>query len=339
CSSLATAVRRFAAIRRFAQPTLSAAASSSHRCCFSSSASPPDSGQEGGSSAAEPAAADAGSLASQVGLPDSLPSLAESAIEGVGGVPGPQLWLETLRVQSDVKLGLVSLDPRIFHQVPRPHVLHENLRWQGLYRLIDYRSITYKTEVARGHKKPWPQKGFGLARHGNRLAPQFFGGAQVKGPRGPESFFTILPQHIRVLGLVQALSARCLQDDLHIVDSLELPADNGAWLQTLVESRGWGPTVLFVADTDKAPVNMALACDSVRYYSLMPYYGINVWSILKHDTLVMTVDAAKKVQARLLHHLSRRDPAGLRNPDWDEPQATHFTGHYQPDRVAPPVYY
>ena len=36
------------------------------------------------------------------------------------------------------------------------------------------------------------------------------------------------------------------QDDLHVVDSLELPTDNPTYLSDLVEERGWGPSVLFI---------------------------------------------------------------------------------------------
>lgn len=34
----------------------------------------------------------------------------------------------------------------------------------------------------------------------------------------------------------------------------------------------------------------------------MPVYGLNVYSMLKHETLVLTVAAAEKIQERILHH-------------------------------------
>lgn len=37
-----------------------------------------------------------------------------------------------------------------------------------------------------------------------------------------------------------------MQDDLHIVDSLDLPTDDPKYLEKLVEERGWGPAVLFI---------------------------------------------------------------------------------------------
>jgi hypothetical protein len=36
------------------------------------------------------------------------------------------------------------------------------------------------------------------------------------------------------------------QDDMHIVNSLEIPTDDQKYIEDLVESRNWGPSVLIV---------------------------------------------------------------------------------------------
>uniref|UniRef100_A0A1I8FND7 DDE_5 domain-containing protein n=1 Tax=Macrostomum lignano TaxID=282301 RepID=A0A1I8FND7_9PLAT len=256
---------------------------------------PPTAARKAAPALLSPQTADAGSLASQVGLPDSLPSLAESAIERRRRRP------RTAALAGDCS----SSKRRCLGRT----CCTRTLRW-GLYRLIDYRSITYKTEVARGHKKPWP-KGLRLGSAWQPIGAAILWRRTGEGAARPESFLTI-PAVCRSISVcwasVQALSARCLQP--------RAARGQRCWLQTLVESRGWGPTVLFVADTDKAP-------------STWPWPAILSWSILKHDTLVMTVDALRKSRPRLLHHLSRRDPAGIAQSGLDEPQATHFTGHYQ----------
>lgn len=51
---------------------------------------------------------------------------------------------------------------------------------------------------------------------------------------------------VRLNGLRGILSAKLAQDDLHVVDSLDLPSDDPKYLEKLVEERGWGPAVLFV---------------------------------------------------------------------------------------------
>jgi large subunit ribosomal protein L4 len=37
-----------------------------------------------------------------------------------------------------------------------------------------------------------------------------------------------------------------VQDDLHIVDSLDLPTDDPKYLEELIEARKWGLSVLFI---------------------------------------------------------------------------------------------
>ena len=64
--------------------------------------------------------------------------------------------------------------------------------------------------------KPWPQKGTGRARHKSRYGPQWKGGYKVNGPKGPTSFFYVLPKAKRVEGLCTALTVK-----LHQVYSIE----------------------------------------------------------------------------------------------------------------------
>ena len=66
----------------------------------------------------------------------------------------------------------------------------------------------------------------GKARHGSRLAPQWMGGGVAHGPRGPKSYFFMEQFFGRVLGLRTALTVKFHQNDLHFVDSLELPTEN-----------------------------------------------------------------------------------------------------------------
>lgn len=60
---------------------------------------------------------------------------------------------------------------------------------------------------------------------------------------------------------------------------------------------------------DVFPENICYATDSIGYVNLMPAYGLNVYSMLKHDTLVLTVEAVKHLEERLLYQLHRNDAA------------------------------
>jgi len=218
-----------------------------------------------------------------------------------------QAWLESLATINNEKLGLIDLHPEVFGAFPRIDILFRNIYWQNLYKKIDYRHVPNRMEMRGGGRKPWPQKGTGRARQGSVRSPIFIRGGKCFGPRGPTSYFFMLPFYMRLLGLRTALSVKYSQNDLHIVDSLELPTDDPKYLEELIESRGWGLSVLFVDDTDIIPGNMAVATDRIKPYNVMPVYGLNVYSMLKHETLVLTLAAVERIEERILHFVHNVD--------------------------------
>lgn len=86
----------------------------------------------------------------------------------------------------------------------------------------------------------------GKARHGSIRSPLFKGGGVIHGPKSPTTHFYMLPFYSRVHGLTSTLSIKFAQDDLHVVDSLEIPTEDSSFLEELAKSRNWGPSVLFV---------------------------------------------------------------------------------------------
>ncbi|XP_066152024.1 large ribosomal subunit protein uL4m [Euwallacea fornicatus] len=218
-----------------------------------------------------------------------------------------QVWLENLDTIDERKLGILELHPDIFAAVPRIDIIHQNIKWQQQYRYVSYAHTKSRFEVRGGGRKPWPQKGLGKARHGSIRSPLFKGGGIAHGPKSPTPHFYMLPFYTRVHGLTSALSVKLAQDDLHIVDSLEIPSEEGDYVQELVKSRLWGPSVLFVDSTDIMPRNITAATDAIKHFNLMPVYGLNVYSMLKHDTLVLTRSAVDVIEEKILTNLHKND--------------------------------
>ncbi|CAH1407651.1 unnamed protein product [Nezara viridula] len=221
--------------------------------------------------------------------------------------PPRQAWYENLDSLEEKKLGIVDLHPDVFGVMPRIDIIHENVLWQKNYKRVSYAHTKVRSEVQGGGRKPWPQKGLGRARHGSIRSPLFKGGGVVHGPRSPTSYFYMLPFFKRVMGLTSTLSIKHAQDDLHIVNNLEIPTDDPKFLQDLIEERNWGVSVLFVDVPDMMPRNITVATDSIKEMNLMPVYGLNVYSMLKHETLVLTLNAVEKIEERILLQLHRPD--------------------------------
>ncbi|XP_071445361.1 large ribosomal subunit protein uL4m [Hetaerina americana] len=218
-----------------------------------------------------------------------------------------QAWVENFNKLEEEKLAIVDLHPDIFGVHPRIDIIHRNVLWQIKYRFVSFAHTKTRAEVRGGGRKPWPQKGLGKARHGSIRSPLWKGGGRAHGPRSPTTHFFMLPYYLRVLGLTTTLSVKLAQDDIHIVDSLDIPTDDPKYIEDLVESRNWGPAVLIVDESDLMPKNITLATDAIPHINLMPPYGLNVYSMLKHDTLVLTLAAVNAIEEKLLLSLHRND--------------------------------
>uniref|UniRef100_A0A023G230 Large ribosomal subunit protein uL4m n=1 Tax=Amblyomma parvum TaxID=251391 RepID=A0A023G230_AMBPA len=222
-------------------------------------------------------------------------------------IPNREAWVENLDTIESEKLGLIPLHPKVFGVFPRIDTLHWNINWQLNYQKVDWTTAQTRAERRGGGRKPWPQKGTGRARHGSIRSPIWKGGGIAHGPRGPRTYYYMLPFFRRVQGLTTALSVKLAQDDLKIVDSLDLPTNDSKYLENLVEERFWGPSVLFVDNTDYVSENIAIICDEVKHFNIMPVYGLNVYSMLKHDTLVLTLSAVEEIENKLLYQMNRTD--------------------------------
>lgn len=219
-----------------------------------------------------------------------------------------QAWIENFDTVEQQNLGIIELHPDVFGKAPRIDIIHQNVEWQRKYRYVSFAHTKVRSEVRGGGRKPWPQKGQGKARHGSIRSPLWRGGGVAHGPRSPTTHFYMLPFYNRVLGLTSTLSIKLAQDDLHIIKDLEIPTDSTDYINNLIDTRNWGPSVLFIDEADIVPRNITVATDTIDHVNIMPVYGLNVYSMLKYETLVLTVAAAQLIQERLLFQLNKLDP-------------------------------
>uniref|UniRef100_A0A8V5GQP1 Large ribosomal subunit protein uL4m n=1 Tax=Melopsittacus undulatus TaxID=13146 RepID=A0A8V5GQP1_MELUD len=218
-----------------------------------------------------------------------------------------QAWVSSLRQPEAQHRGLAELHPDVFAVGPRLDILHMVAMWQKNYKRISYAKVRTRAEVRGGGRKPWRQKGTGRARHGSIRSPLWRGGGIAHGPRGPTSYYYMLPMKVRALGLSAVLSVKLMQDDLHIVEDLELPTADPQYLQDLARFRHWGSSVLLV-DVNEPPENMKAAVADLKTFTLIPAVGLSVHTALKHHTLVLTVAAVAFLEPRLLWHRRRYGP-------------------------------
>ncbi|XP_024514992.1 uncharacterized protein LOC9649309 [Selaginella moellendorffii] len=199
--------------------------------------------------------------------------------------------------------GTVTIAGDIFDVPIRKDIVHHVVKWQRAKRRKGTHSTKTRGEVAGSTRKINKQKGTGKARHGSRRAPQFRGGGVAHGPK-PRSYEYKLNKKVRRLGLKIALSARVAERKLMLFDNVDLPTHKTRQLMKLVPNLGCR-RVLIVDGVEKMGREITLACRNVKEVNVIPAKGLNVYSILLHDTLVMSVAAVREIEDRLHTPINR----------------------------------
>lgn len=199
--------------------------------------------------------------------------------------------------------GFMMLAGDVFDVPIRKDIIHRVVRWQLAKRQQGTHSTKTISEVSGTGRKPWRQKGTGRARHGTLRGPQFRHGAVMHGPK-PRSHAFKLNKKVRRLGLKIALSARAAEGKLLVFDDLELPTHKTKNIVSYVKQMEETKKLLLV---DGGPIDekLKLSTQNLHYVNVLPSIGLNVYSILLHDTLVMSRDAVNKIVERMHTPINR----------------------------------
>lgn len=194
-----------------------------------------------------------------------------------------------------------SLHPAVFDVHPRMDILHEVVRWQERYREVDYAWTRTRAEMGRGKKKPWPQKGTGKVRQGSSTPPHWKKGGIAHGPRGPISLYYKPNDSVLTQGLTVALTVKLIQNDLIVADSMDIPLASDSYFDNLLTERNIADsTVLYVHRDHECPIELGRLLEHKSAHNLMPLSALNVWSILKHDKLVLALDVLDELEEKIM---------------------------------------
>ena len=177
----------------------------------------------------------------------------------------------------------------------RGDILQRVVTWQLAKRRAGTHKIQVRNEVSRTGKKIYKQKGTGGARHGSRRAAQFVGGAKAHGPVVRSHEFS-LNKKIRALALRHALSSKAKSGSLIVLDSAVLAEPKTAALRANFAKIGL-TNALFITGAE-VDANFKLAARNIPNVDVLPNAGLNVYDVLRRNTLVLTKDAVEAIQAR-----------------------------------------
>jgi|RhiMethySRZTD1v2_1073278.scaffolds.fasta_scaffold237340_3 large subunit ribosomal protein L4 len=205
-------------------------------------------------------------------------------------------------------VGSLELDDAVWGAEVNEHLLWEVVKWQRAKARSGTASSLRPSEVRGTGKKPYRQKGTGNARRGMQRGAHHVGGGRVFGPK-PRDYEYTLPRKVKKAGLRSALSLRAREQKLIVLDAFsvdKLPDAGGKG-----DGKGGRLTKRVSQALAKLGAGKALVIDSSDNALLqrgtknlagakwLAPEGLNVYDVLKYDTLIITAPSARQVEAAL----------------------------------------
>ena len=153
-------------------------------------------------------------------------------------------------------------------------------------------SALTRAEVSGGGRKPWRQKGTGHARQGSTRSPQWTGGGVVFAPK-PRDYSKKMNKRERQIALFSALTSKVQDEKMIVVDELSMEAPKTAAFAEILKNLKAESALVVTKDKND---NVVLSARNIPDVATTISTSINVYDILKYDSLIITKDAARAIE-------------------------------------------
>ena len=190
------------------------------------------------------------------------------------------------------KVKQVELKEEIFGIEPNEAVVHSVLVNFLANQRQGTQSTKTRAEVRGGGRKPWRQKGTGRARQGSIRAPQWIKGGIALGPK-PRSYKYAIPKKMRQLAFRSVLTSKVQEGNLIVVDKLELNEIKTKNMVNVLNNLKANKALIMLSEKN---LNVQASSRNIENVKTTLVNTINIFDLLKYDSLVVTEDAVKKLE-------------------------------------------
>ena len=187
----------------------------------------------------------------------------------------------------------LELNDNVFGVEINEHLVHLAVVSQLANGRQGTQSAKTRSEVSGGGRKPWRQKGTGHARQGSTRAPQWTGGGVVFAPTPREYSFKMNKKE-KAGAIKSALTSRVNEEKFFVLDSLKFDEIKTKKMVNVLDSLKVEKALVVLDGEDNA--NVALSARNIAGVRVVAFNAINVYDILKYDTVVATKNAVEKIE-------------------------------------------
>ena len=190
------------------------------------------------------------------------------------------------------EVGTMELNDAVFGVEVNEHLVHMAVKSQLANNRQGTQKATTRSEVSGGGRKPYRQKGTGHARQGSTRAPQWTGGGTVFAPV-PRDYSFKMNRREKRAALCSALTSRVQDNKLKVLDELKLDEVKTKKFAEVLKNLGVDKALVVINENDQ---NLVLSARNVADVKMAQTNTINVFDILKYDTVILTKDAVKDIE-------------------------------------------
>ena len=190
------------------------------------------------------------------------------------------------------EVGNMDLNDAVFGVEINEHLVHMAVVQQLANNRQGTQKAKTRSEVSGGGRKPWRQKGTGHARQGSTRSPQWTGGGVVFAPK-PRDYSIKLNKKERRLAIKSALTTKVNESKLIVLDSFELDEIKTKKFVAVMNNLKAEKALVVLNEKND---NVIKSANNVPTVKTALTNTINVYDILKYDTLVLTQDAVATIQ-------------------------------------------
>ena len=189
----------------------------------------------------------------------------------------------------------LNLNDSIFGVEINEHLVHMAVVAQLANKRQGTQSAKTRAEVSGGGRKPWRQKGTGHARQGSNRSPQWTGGGVVFAPK-PRDYSIRLNKKEKRAALKSALTSRVLANKFIVLDEFKLDEAKTKKVQTALNNLKVNKALVVLNAKNEENDKVVIAAKNIPTVKTAFVNTINVYDILKYDTMVVTKDAVATIE-------------------------------------------
>ena len=186
----------------------------------------------------------------------------------------------------------LELNDAVFGVEINEHLVHMAVVAQLANKRQGTQSAKTRAEVRGGGRKPWRQKGTGHARQGSTRSPQWTGGGVVFAPK-PRDYSMKLNKKEKAGAMKSVLTSKVNEEKFIVLEELKLDEIKTKKFVEVMNNLEVSKALVVTKDNDQ---NVVLSAKNVPDVKTALTNTINVYDILKYDTVVITKDAVAAIE-------------------------------------------